>query len=254
MHIHHCSYSSHTNGYHDTRTNGFDNFLIRLQIEGKGKTTIHQETYELEQGDIIFVPANTYYQLTIEPQQLSGDYHLLVTGDWLDAWWRKLGKPHMASLSSTETIITLWRLLSTENLRPTYEQNHELNTHLFKSIMLMIEEELNARHSIQRPFIVTRMMRYIEEHALEPLTLEEVASEVELSVSRASHLFKDHTNKTMIQYAQHIKLEAAINQMKYTNMTLEQIAFICGFGNYPYFHRLFTREYHMPPSQYRKAY
>ncbi|HEM3672651.1 TPA: helix-turn-helix transcriptional regulator [Streptococcus suis] len=252
MNIDHCSYSSHTDGYHDLRRNGFNHFLIRVQIEGRGKATIQSKTYQLEQGSIIFVPPGTHYELTIEPNQLSGDYHLLITGDWLEDWWEKLDCPDFAALSSTDTIVTLWRLLSTEKLRPSHEQNHDLNTHLLKSIMLMIETEINARHSIQRPFIVTQMMRYIEEHALERLTLEDVANEVDLSVSRASHLFKDHTDKTMIQYAQHIKLEAAINQMKYTNMTLEQIAFTCGFGNYPYFHRLFTREYQMSPSQYRK--
>lgn len=254
MNIEHCSYSSHTNGYHDTRHNGFDNFLIRVQIEGVGQAIIDKNTYHLEQGDIIFVPAKTYYQLTIPGEQLSGDYHLLVTGDWLYDWWEKLDQPYFASLTSTETIVMLWRLLSMENLRPSHEQNHDLNTHLFKSIMLMIEEEIKARHSIQRPFIVTRMMRYIEAHALEPLTLEDVANDIDLSVSRASHLFKEFTGKTIIQYAQHLKLEAAINQMKYTNMTLEQIAFTCGFGNYPYFHRLFTRTYQMSPSQYRRKH
>ncbi|SDB82784.1 transcriptional regulator, AraC family [Pelagirhabdus alkalitolerans] len=254
MIIHHCSYSSHKNGYHDKRINGFDQFLIRLQIEGKAQARIGKHTYSLEQGDLIFVPPNTHYQLTIHPNQLSGDYHLFVKGDWLRSWWKELGQPNFASLSTTDPIVTLWRLLSTENLRPTHEQTQALNTHLLKSILLMIKEEINARHSIQRPFIVTRMMRYIEEHALESITLEDVANEVELSVSRASHLFKDHTDKTMIQYAQHIKLEAAINQMKYTNMTLEQIALMCGFGNYPYFHRLFTRKYELSPSQYRKVY
>ncbi|MFB1050278.1 helix-turn-helix domain-containing protein [Paraliobacillus sp. JSM ZJ581] len=254
MKIDHCSYSFHTNGYHETRKNGFEMFLIRLQTEGKGQTTLRTRTYALEKGDIIFVPEETYYKLNIEPNQKSGDFHLLVTGEWLTNWWHRNERPDHASLSSIDKIIFLWRLLATEKLRPNHEQNHQLNTNLFKSIMLMIEEEIKARHSIHRPFIVTRMMRYIEEHALGPLTLEQVANEVELSVSRASHLFKDHTGKTMIQYAQHIKLEAAMNQMKYTNMTLEQIALTCGFGNYPYFHRLFTRVHRQSPSHYRKRH
>ncbi|WP_182200634.1 helix-turn-helix domain-containing protein [Paraliobacillus salinarum] len=254
MKIDHCSFSFHTNGYHETNPNGLENFLVRLQTEGQSQTKIRTNTYTLEKGDIIFVPEKTYYQLDIEPGQKSGDFHLLVTGEWLTKWWHENEKPDHASLSSIEKIISLWRLLATEKLRPNHEQNHSLNTNLFKSILLMIEEEIKARHSIQRPFIVTRMMRYIEEHALEHLVLEQVANEVELSVSRASHLFKDHTGKTIIQYAQQLKLEAAINQMKYTNMTLEQIALTCGFGNYPYFHRLFTRVHRQSPSQYRKSH
>lgn len=37
MNIDHCNYSSHTDGYHDLRRNGFNHFLIRVQIEGRGK-------------------------------------------------------------------------------------------------------------------------------------------------------------------------------------------------------------------------
>src|SRR5690554_2735588 len=102
MNIDHCSYSSHTDGYHDLRRNGFNHFLIRVQIEGRGKATIQSKTYQLEQGSIIFVPPGTHYELTIEPNQLSGDYHLLVTGDWLEDWWEKLDQPDFAALSSTD--------------------------------------------------------------------------------------------------------------------------------------------------------
>src|SRR5699024_12200241 len=106
------------------------------------------------------------------------------------------------------------------------------------SICLFIQQETVARFSQNRPFVVTEMMRYIEEHALESFMVEDVANSVDLSVSRSVHLFKEYTGKTMIEYAQHIRLTSALNQMKYTNLTLNHIAENCGFVNYPYFHRV----------------
>ncbi|PXW91077.1 AraC family transcriptional regulator [Streptohalobacillus salinus] len=252
MDLEHCSYSFHTDGYDDTRKTGFSNFLIRLQTEGKATTTINDQTFVVEQGDIMFVPPECFYRLHIEDKQKSGDFHILINGEWFRNWWKNQKCPYKLSLSNTEQITTLWRYLSTESRRPTHEQNHELNDQLFRSIMLFIEQERHAQISTMRPFIVTRMMRYIEDNALERVTLEAVANEVALSVSRAAHLFKAHTNQTMIQYAQKIRLDAAINQMKYTNMTLEQIALTTGFGNYPYFHRVFKQVHRVPPGQYRK--
>ncbi|WP_067841693.1 AraC family transcriptional regulator [Amphibacillus sediminis] len=252
MKVGHCGYSFHTNGYDETRKQGFDSFLIRLQTEGHAEAMLNQQSYSLDKGDMIIVPAHHRYQLKIEPNQLSGDFHLFGEGKWLDNWWENLSKPFHVKISNIEQVTTLCNFLATEMRRPSSEQSQELMEHFFKSICLLIQQEMVARSAKKRPFVVTRMMRYIEAHALGPLTIQEVAEDVELSVSRAVHLFKEHTNQTMIAYAQHIRLTAAINQMKYTNMTLERIAENCGFGNYPYFHRVFKKNYGEAPGRYRR--
>ncbi|WP_017473245.1 helix-turn-helix domain-containing protein [Amphibacillus jilinensis] len=252
MEIGHCGYSFHTDGYDETRKAGFDSFLIRLQTEGHAEVTIDTETYTIEQGDIIIVPAHHLYRLIIPSGVPSGDFHLFGKGDWLNHWWNHLTQPFHVKISNVDQITTLWRFLSIELRRPSAEQNQELIEHFFKSICLLIQQEMVAQTALNRPFVVTRMMRYIEEHALGHFTIQHVADDVELSVSRAVHLFKEHTNQTMIGYAQKIRLAAAINQMNYTNMTLEHIAENCGFGNYPYFHRVFKKVYGEAPGRYRR--
>ncbi|UUZ97522.1 helix-turn-helix transcriptional regulator [Paenibacillus sp. P25] len=74
-----------------------------------------------------------------------------------------------------------------------------------------------------------------------------------MSLSRAVHLFKACYGKTMIQYALEIRLNAALERMKYSSMTLEQIAETCGFASYSYFHRVFRARYGVSPAQYRAA-
>jgi transcriptional regulator GlxA family with amidase domain len=46
----------------------------------------------------------------------------------------------------------------------------------------------------------------------------------------------------MIVYALEIRLTTATERMKYTSMTLEQIAENCGFETYPYFHKVFCKK------------
>lgn len=253
MQIEHCGFSYHLDGYEDRRKNGYDTFLIRLQVEGFAKATIADKNYSLEKGAIILVPAKHHYHLQIKQSSPSGDFHLLGEGDWLNQWWDDLNRPFHVSIRDIEQISTLWNFLITETRRPPTEQNQELMEYFFKSICLLIQEETIARSAKKRPFIVTEMMRYIEEQALDTFMIAEVASSVDLSVSRAVHLFKEYTGETMIEYAQHIRLTAAMNQMKYTNMTLDHIAVNCGFGNYPYFHRVFKKAYGKPPGKYRRT-
>lgn len=253
MDIEHCGYSYHIEGYEETRKNGYDTFLIRLQTEGYAKATIANKSYLLEKGDIIIIPAKRHYHLRIKQGVSSGDFHLFGEDKWLDQWWENLNQPFHVKISDIEQITTLWNFLSTETRRPATEQNQELMEYFFKSICLLIQQETIARSAQNRPFVITEMMRFIEEHALDTFMIENVADSVNLSVSRAVHLFKEHTGKTMIEYAQNIRLSAALNQMKYTNMTLDHIAENCGFGNYPYFHRVFKKAYGQPPGIFRRT-
>lgn len=95
-------------------------------------------------------------------------------------------------------------------------------------------------------------MRYIEEHATTVFKVEDVAKHAGLSVSRSVHLFKSAVGKTIMEYTQEIRLAAALERMKYTTHTLEQIAEDCGFGTYPYFHRVFKKKYGVAPGMYRR--
>lgn len=251
--IGYCGYAYHTNGYFATHKNGYESYLFRLQTEGVSQAVIKDKKIHLEKGDIIFVAPGEYYQLQIEGGQASGDYHIFFSGEWVNQWWNRFNKPATIKIDLTDKIVSLWRYLIAEKRRPLSDKNDELMGYLFRSLCLLIERAIKDQAAHCRPFVVTKMMRYIEENATTGFTVDDVANHAVLSVSRSVHLFKQYTNKTIIEYAQEIRLAAAIDQMKYTNMTLEHIAENCGFGAYPYFHRVFKKVYGVSPGIYRKT-
>ena len=51
-----------------------------------------------------------------------------------------------------------------------------------------------------------------------------------------------------------MRLSFALDQMKYTDSTLEEIAENTGFGTYTYFHRVFKRKMGEAPGAYRQKY
>ncbi|GGM19599.1 hypothetical protein GCM10011351_01810 [Paraliobacillus quinghaiensis] len=253
MKIGHCGYSYHENGYFATHKHGFDSYLLRLQTEGEGEAIVKNKQINLEKGDLLLVAPGDYYQLSIKEGQPSGDFHLIVQGDWVDQWWKRSKKPGTVRIELDDKIISIWRYLAAEKRRPISDKNDEIMENLTRSLFLLIERAIEDRASYARPFVVTKMMRYIEENATTGFTVNDVASFVELSVSRSVHLFKQYLDKTIMEYAQEIRLTAAIDQMKYTMMTLEHIAENCGFGAYPYFHRVFKKAYGVSPGVYRRG-
>lgn len=251
--IFYCAYSHHTNGYHSQHKSGYPSYLFRLQTEGHCEVVVKGRKLAIEKGDLLLIKPGDHYELLVKEGQISGDYHLICEGKWVDEWWNRSTKPDVSRIDLDEKLLALWRNIMIEKRRPSSSQNHELSGYLLQALCLTLERAINETvPSFNVPYTVTRMLRYIEEHATSSLKVEDVAQHVGLSVSRSVHLFKSSTGKTMIEYALEIRLSAAIERMKYTSMTLEQIAEECGFGSYPYFHRVFKKKYGTAPGAYRR--
>lgn len=247
-----CGYSYHTNGYHSQHKTGYPSYLFRLQTEGICEVVVKGRKMELGKGDLLLIKPGDHYELLVKSGQNSGDFHLGCEGTWVDAWWNRSEKPNVTKIDLDEKLLALWRHIMIEKRRPASSQNEELTGYLLGALCITIERAVSETvPSFSYPYTVTRMMRYIEEHATSALKVEDVARHAGLSVSRSVHLFKSSVGKTMIEYALEIRLAAAIERMKYTTMTLEQIAEDCGFGSYPYFHKVFKRKYGAAPGVYR---
>lgn len=251
--IFYCGYSYHTNGYHSQHKSGYPSYLFRLQTEGICEVIVKGKKVAIKKGDLLLIKPGDHYELLVKADQISGDYHLVCEGEWVDKWWNRSEKPEVSQINLDDRLLTLWRQIMIEKRRPASSQNDELTDYLMRSLCLSLERAITeAIPSSNLPYTVTLMMRYIEEHATADLRVEDVARHAGLSVSRSVHLFKSSTGKTMIEYALEIRLSAAIERMKYTTMTLEQIAEDCGFGSYPYFHRVFHKRYGVAPGAYRR--
>ncbi|MBD8069693.1 AraC family transcriptional regulator [Bacillus sp. PS06] len=251
-HIGFCGYSYHTARYYSSDKTRMKGYLFRLQTEGHCEIIVNGRKLEVKKGHILLVKPGDFYELRVEADQKSGDYHLFCEGEWVEQWWKRSVKPTLTRINLDEKLLSLWRHIIIEKRRPSSESNTELSDYLLKALCINLERAVNETTStVTRPPAVTQMMRYIEEHATNPLKVEEVADYAGLSVSRAVHLFKDSLGKTIIEYTQEIRLSTAINQMKYTAMTLEHIAENCGFGTYPYFYKVFKKKFGIAPGAYR---
>jgi AraC family transcriptional regulator, arabinose operon regulatory protein len=248
-----CGYSYHTQRYYAQHKSGFPFYLLRLQTEGVCEVGVKGKKMNLEKGDLLLIKPGDYYELLVKENQNSADYHLAVEGTWVEEWWNRSAKPSVSRIDLDEKLLALWRHLIIEDRRPSSENNNELSDYLLRALCLSLERAVTEKApSFNRPYTVTRMMRYIEEHATTAFKVEDVARHAGLSVSRSVHLFKSSVGKTMIEYALEIRLAAASDRMKYTAMTLEQIAEDCGFGSYPYFHRVFHKKYGVAPGAFRR--
>ncbi|TYP71754.1 helix-turn-helix domain-containing protein [Paenibacillus methanolicus] len=92
---------------------------------------------------------------------------------------------------------------------------------------------------------------YIEDHYLEPLSLQSVAEHANVSVRHLNRIFRSYYLLTPISYLLRLRLERAFHLLKQTNRPVTQISYECGFNDSNYFTRQFTKAYGVSPRLFR---
>lgn len=99
--------------------------------------------------------------------------------------------------------------------------------------------------------ILTETCKYIEENFHKNITIKELANNVSLSPSYFLKVFKKNANTTPTEYIISIRLSHAKQLLTESNLTIAQIAEMCGFNDASYFSYYFRRCFGIKPSEYR---
>lgn len=93
---------------------------------------------------------------------------------------------------------------------------------------------------------------FIRQNFNRQITLEDVARSAHLSVSRLSHIFKEQTGLTIVDYITKTRIEYAKELLISTNKNCTEICFEAGYNNQSYFTRTFKEMTGMTPRQFRE--
>lgn len=93
---------------------------------------------------------------------------------------------------------------------------------------------------------------FVRNRYMQPVGIETLADELNLSPSRCAHVVQDLTGFTLAQLLRKERLRTAANMLRTTEINLEEIATVCGLGDLSHFHRYFKEETGMTPGVFRR--
>jgi len=102
--------------------------------------------------------------------------------------------------------------------------------------------------------IVWKVQRYIYNNLSKPLSLEELAKHVNLSVTYLCSLFKDETGQTINNYILDVRIRRAKLLLEATDMHINEIAAASGFSSSNYFIKSFKKITGATPQDYRNKH
>jgi xylan 1,4-beta-xylosidase len=100
--------------------------------------------------------------------------------------------------------------------------------------------------------VVGQMLRYMDEHYTESLTLERLATEFGYHKDYLSRVFNETIHIGFSRYLSTMRLRYAVQLIRTTDLSLEEISDRAGFGNPHSFYDVFRLTYNCTPGQYRK--
>lgn len=100
--------------------------------------------------------------------------------------------------------------------------------------------------------VTKEVIKFIQENYQNELSLELIADKFEISSYRLSHIFKETTGMSCIDYLIDYRLSAAADMLRQSNLPILNIALDTGFNNISYFNRAFKKKFNTTPTEYKK--
>lgn len=100
---------------------------------------------------------------------------------------------------------------------------------------------------------IEHVKQFLFENYARPLTLAEIARDVNLSAEHLCRRFKEETKQTVFSYLREMRIEAAKAYILSSKHSVTEIASRCGFSSATLFCRVFRSATGQPPLKYRRS-
>ena len=94
-----------------------------------------------------------------------------------------------------------------------------------------------------------RMLRYIQEHYAERISLTDLSQELNVSCTHLNAKFKAEVGYTFHDFLNHYRISRAVELQKQGTWKLYEIAEMVGFSDYKYFNKVYKKYVGYPPNK-----
>lgn len=242
--------------YFTERAN-LNSFLIFYTISGEGILRYQDQNYTLSPGSIAFIHCMEYHYYECVANQDWEFLWLHFNGSNALGYYEEFLKNEFHILTEPDRFFierTMRRILSLTQKKDLHSEIivSSLITELLTHLLI-----LNSSKNLElgtMPLYLKQILKKIENHFQEFITLDLLSNEFGVSKFHLSREFKRYIGTTLNEYLILTRLNYSKELLKYTNMTVEQIAFSCGFHQVSHFINLFKSREKMTPLRFRKEW
>lgn len=238
------------------RPSGISQNILIYCTEGRGWLEIPSGKFDVGPNEFLIIPADM-------PHTYGADEKNPWTIHWIH--FRGTQALYFTSLLSHQNKdFVVYSPFIDERIRifdsiySTLESGYSLDNLVYSSLSLsyfltslnFAEKFVSVHHSVEKDAVdisIEHMLNHIDE----ALTLENMASSVNLSASHYSSIFRKKTGYSPVVYFNHLKIQQACRYLQFTTLRINEIAAKLGIEDPYYFSRMFSKIMGISPQEYR---
>lgn len=259
----------------DTEYHEHDFLELAYIVSGKAKHIIDGNSMHIEKGDYFIVDYNTTHKYETYNNRPFALINCMFSPKLIDETLHKCH--HFEDIATSYQVNVNYRNL---DAKPTKFLYHDENGTIFHILKMMLEEyeikDLGCQEILKSYMIqlliktmrkiklptaenldnnmVQHIIKYVQKHYHEKISLEEIAKKYGYSLSYISRIFKNEVGMTFQEYVQSIRIQESYRLLINTSKKVLDIAMSVGYSDVRFFYDIFKKQTGMTPTQYRKAY
>lgn len=260
-------------GYYTMPNNHYhDHYEIYYLLDGERNYFIKDKIYSVKKGDLVLIDSNDIHK-TIDGglphhERLLIDFKeeflYLISREEIDYLLSpfKIGKPIIRLGASDQAIAkNIINKMLQEQLIKKSGYMISLKAHLLELLIFtnrLIEEKdiiiAYTDTNTGKNERISKIVRYINSHYSDPLSLSTIADTFYISPYYLSRLFKQVTGFNLVEYLNLVRIREAEKLLQNSDMKIIEVSQMVGFQNVTHFGRVFKKITSLTPSAYRKQY
>ncbi len=228
---------------------GPNNFAhLDFVVKGRNIITIDKKPYIAEEDTIIYIPKNTVY--TSVCKNTMWEYYSFLFEYNNDDEFSKLPLPIIFKPKNPKHYLDLYKINHKLSIVQPYGYKLKIKKNIFDVVDKIADEYLISSND---RYVIRKSSEYLESNYNSPdLNLSTIADLSGITPAHFRKLFKNIYGMTPVKYINKLRLNEAKSLLSNTNLSIEQIAYKCGFTDYSYFARVFSKTLGIAPTQYRE--
>lgn len=226
-------------------------------VSGDGTALIHDQTYPLSPGILLFIDSSNIHALNPQEVETYCRNKLLVRRSVMERSLQPVGALSLLEVfdevGGTCFALTPELAGRVDDIFRTMAEAPGEGSVIFSSLiqlltMLTPQDRLYAQVPDVR---VSRVLHHLHTRYADPITIEMLAEDSHVSKYYLCRLFRNYTGMSIVQYLNEQRLSSARRLLAQTRRSITSIAQDCGFGSASHFCALFREHEGMTPRDFR---
>lgn len=230
-------------------------YKIIYCLQGSGTLIVDGKTYQIDPCMGFVIPKNCPHEY-YSNGEIWDTRWVCFDGFAADsaAYLFKLDSPRAFALYETRELERLFRemheVINSDRFYGAYRASGILYSFLIE-LNRLINMQNSTHATVSLPLI--RAVDYINAHYREKITLDDLSEAVGVSKQYICKLFREEMSVRPMEYINKKRIQAAIEMLRTTYKSIDEIAAELGFCSTSYFEKMFKRFERVPAGRFRRS-